>query len=620
MNFKTKIAGLALALTLVVGVAAPAQAATTSELIDLLVSLGIISADQVAIVNAAVGGTTTTGTGSSTGCLLQTAPDMTLGATGANVTNLQTFLVEGGYMTMPAGVAYGYFGGLTQSSLGKYQAAMGITPAAGYFGRITRASITCVVETPVVDEDKDEDKKPSTSLKGGEGFFEIDTILDADVQIDLGKSEVAMEFEIEAIDSDIQIDRIDFTFDTRPWLYFDEVNLLVDGKEVASLSRSSDFREVSSDWRARFSGLDIVIEEDETIELSLELVVLNSMSGTRSGDSVKVTLDKRAIRGFDAEGIQQYNENPATDLIVSFEEAFGQGDVSIILGDDSPSNAIIVLNEKSRTNNVTVLTFDVESDDSDVEIKDVKVDFATSVGATTSVSQLVNRAKLYLYNGKTPLATKSVNGNSVTFDGIDFTIEENDVDSFRVELDFNKTSGLTLKDFTVAKVWVVGEDEDYEEAKDDMAINETHKLVVEGLVGESVSNSATTQALGDDTIAIFTFEVELTAVENTFYIAEDGTGFTVSLDNATDTEAFAIDITSKAKTVNNGTTYRISKGQSETFTVQVQAKSKLAGTHSIRATVDSIAYFDNVTLTSGAATTTLGSPDYRSVSKTVYKK
>ena len=40
---------------------------------------------------------------------------------------------------MPAGVAYGYFGNLTKAAVAAYQTSVGITPAVGYFGPITRA-------------------------------------------------------------------------------------------------------------------------------------------------------------------------------------------------------------------------------------------------------------------------------------------------------------------------------------------------------------------------------------------------------------------------------------------------------------------------------------------------
>lgn len=65
--------------------------------------------------------------------------DLTLGSSGSGVVTLQSKLVSQGYLTMPPGVGFGYFGPLTQAALSNYQAAQGISPSVGYFGPITRA-------------------------------------------------------------------------------------------------------------------------------------------------------------------------------------------------------------------------------------------------------------------------------------------------------------------------------------------------------------------------------------------------------------------------------------------------------------------------------------------------
>ncbi len=67
--------------------------------------------------------------------------DLTVGASGSDVTALQQYLVSRGYLVMPAGASYGYFGELTRSALARFQSANGITPAAGYFGQKTRSYI-----------------------------------------------------------------------------------------------------------------------------------------------------------------------------------------------------------------------------------------------------------------------------------------------------------------------------------------------------------------------------------------------------------------------------------------------------------------------------------------------
>lgn len=66
--------------------------------------------------------------------------DLTVGSTGADVSALQQLLISKGYLTAVSAPT-GYFGSLTQAALGAWQAAVGISPAAGYFGPKTRAFV-----------------------------------------------------------------------------------------------------------------------------------------------------------------------------------------------------------------------------------------------------------------------------------------------------------------------------------------------------------------------------------------------------------------------------------------------------------------------------------------------
>lgn len=76
------------------------------------------------------------------------ARDLTLGSTGPDVVVLQDLLVFKGFLVMPTGTAKGYFGASTQKALAKYQKSVGLSPADGYFGPVTRAYVNAH-ETPV---------------------------------------------------------------------------------------------------------------------------------------------------------------------------------------------------------------------------------------------------------------------------------------------------------------------------------------------------------------------------------------------------------------------------------------------------------------------------------------
>ncbi len=66
--------------------------------------------------------------------------NLSIGASGPDVVTLQKFLEGNGYLTLPAGVAEGHFGLVTQQALVRYQEFAGL-PASGYCGPMTRASI-----------------------------------------------------------------------------------------------------------------------------------------------------------------------------------------------------------------------------------------------------------------------------------------------------------------------------------------------------------------------------------------------------------------------------------------------------------------------------------------------
>ncbi|NNM83852.1 hypothetical protein HKL94_01365 [Candidatus Parcubacteria bacterium] len=72
----------------------------------------------------------------ATTCDIGTAT-LTVGSSGVAVTCLQESLIAGGY-SIPAG-ATGYFGAETKAAVAAWQAAVGISPARGYFGPISHA-------------------------------------------------------------------------------------------------------------------------------------------------------------------------------------------------------------------------------------------------------------------------------------------------------------------------------------------------------------------------------------------------------------------------------------------------------------------------------------------------
>ena len=142
--------GIAMALSGVAVVASKAYAAalTPSQIQSILSLLSSFGADQTTInnVSASLNGQPTSGTGSSsTGYTF--SKDLTVGSTGADVMNLQKVL-NGSADTQVSASGAGspgnetsYFGNATKAAVIKFQTKNGISPAVGYVGPLTRASL-----------------------------------------------------------------------------------------------------------------------------------------------------------------------------------------------------------------------------------------------------------------------------------------------------------------------------------------------------------------------------------------------------------------------------------------------------------------------------------------------
>src|SRR3989338_6077552 len=129
-----KIAGMAVGATVAFGSFVPMAGAVT--IAELQAQINALMAQLASLQG------TTVATAAITS-------DLTVGSTGAQVVTLQSALVAQGHLVMPAGVAMGYFGSLTQAAVAKWQAANGVAPAVGYFGPISQARYTAVAGTTV---------------------------------------------------------------------------------------------------------------------------------------------------------------------------------------------------------------------------------------------------------------------------------------------------------------------------------------------------------------------------------------------------------------------------------------------------------------------------------------
>ena len=67
--------------------------------------------------------------------------NMTMGSTGQDVVVLQGLMSELGYLSVPNGVPFGYYGSLTRDAVARYQSSTNVSPAVGYYGPATKISM-----------------------------------------------------------------------------------------------------------------------------------------------------------------------------------------------------------------------------------------------------------------------------------------------------------------------------------------------------------------------------------------------------------------------------------------------------------------------------------------------
>ena len=146
-TLRNKFVSLALAGTTMLsfsGAILPVASAQTT-VADLQAQIAALLA-QITQLQAQLN--TTSGTTTSVSCSF--TRDLTVGATGDDVKCLQKYLNAAGHQVAASGVGSAgsestYFGSRTQAALVKWQTASGVSPAAGYFGPITRAKYSSLM-------------------------------------------------------------------------------------------------------------------------------------------------------------------------------------------------------------------------------------------------------------------------------------------------------------------------------------------------------------------------------------------------------------------------------------------------------------------------------------------
>jgi hypothetical protein len=441
MKLKSKLFTSAVAFTMVLSmVGIPAAAQTTAELTAQINSLlAMIAQLQAQIAGGASAGAATTFT-----------KDLTVGSTGAEVTALQQFLVSKGFLTMPAGVAFGTFGPLTKAALAAYQTSAGISPAAGYFGPLTRAKVNALGGATTGGTTTGGTTTGGITTPGAEGTISavessagtVSTVYEGDSMAPV------LGIKVTAAGSDMAVQRMKFnlsesTGDYNTQFYnrvYSKLYVTEGGNVLASIDLNpSTVVKDGSTYEVTVSGFSSVVPKGSSKTYLIKLDAFSAIDTTVIARTFTLTLATDGVRAVDGAGIDDYAGTTAIAASPSLAATLSDSaTLALSLNSSSPAKQDVVCTANTtedECDKLTVLTFDAKAEKDAVTITDLYIGVASSGTGGALASSTV-----YLYDGSTEIdAASAVNsgvlGTTYLFSDIDQTIAKDATKTFTVKMD-----------------------------------------------------------------------------------------------------------------------------------------------------------------------------------------
>ena len=559
------------------------------------------------------------------------ATDLTIGSTGSDVTALQNWLISKGF-TIAAG-ATGYFGAQTASALGAYQASVGISPAVGYFGPITRAKVNAAA-VPGTGTGTGTGSSNGGSLSGGEANLTDFNLRSEDSDGNEGEEGVEIataEFDVE--DGDVRVERVEVEFsatsnsiEDRPWQYFDTIYLMVDGDEIADIDASD--RDAwdetgADDYEIVFTGLDYVVEEGDMASITIVADIASNIDTADLAQDFNVRILDEGIRAVDAEGIQQYIGQDTGETVSFGFGAEENGDLSIRESDENPEAANLKIEDDEVSEEYTVFAFEIRNTD-DVDSLLTELAIGTTITGATTTDRVIRTATLVVDGDEYDGDIASTNDGDITFDDLDVVLAGDDTTSFELMVEFtaqvgNYASGDTIEfDVAPAGVDAEGEETGSSVASGDItggADSELHTLSLTGFMVEAVSTSQSSD--NSDTPAnstgTFTIKFDVTADEDEPVYVDNvaanasttasttaGAAYKVFRNGVDATLAFTSENAVLTSTADmSSDTFRVDAGATETFTLTVTINPAESGLFAIE--LDAVNYGTSAAAASNAS-------------------
>jgi hypothetical protein len=397
---------------------------------------------------------------------------LTVGSRGADVIALQSFLETKGLLTIPAGVAKGYFGSLTRAAVSAYQVMKGIRPTAGYFGPITRAAVMAdlaamggVVVTPgpvtcpagFTCTPVGGSTTPSSGA-GIEGTLDVrlasNPADNANVRTQTDVPVYGLEFRARI--GDVTVQTLDLKVTVTNGSTSENPSTLIntikvwDGSTLLAtvpVSNVTFTKDQNQVYYYRLSGLNFLVHKDETKTLTVSFST-NSIDTDRTvtiqgygSSSVRATSGANVSSFYDVSG-------SAYTRTFTFKKP-GNSSLTLSAASTPLRSQNFRVNGVDSLTNVPLVTFNLKSETGDSTL--------LTVNASTTASGTLP-STLYLYQGSTLLKSKTVtSGGSVSFDNLDSTsgsnVPVNAIQTYTIKADFpSNTANGTFASTTVNSV------------------------------------------------------------------------------------------------------------------------------------------------------------------------
>ena len=433
----TKIVAAAVGFTMALGLFAAVGVASTkaatvdaSTLINLLVAAGVIPADKAAAALAAVGGTATAMSSTTF------SKDLTVGSSGADVTALQN--------AIGVSPATGYFGSITKAAVVAYQKAHGIS-GTGYVGPLTRASLnsSTVASTPSTTTTTTTTVTTPVVNSGVEGTLTVDKASISNSTVYEGDTmHAVLGLKAQAKLSDVNIQRIKLDLGASTSFYtkvFKTMYLTDDSGKIlaqADLNSNTVVKD-NGEYYLTLGGFSYTVPKDSTKYLWVKVDAYSSIKSEDYGNPRTIALaSNNPVRGVDGAGIDQYAGGSSVTQNVTISSSLTDSaslDVSVNSANFKPADVVASNGaDNDEYDQLPLLAFDLRANKGDMKVTDIYV------GVTGSVSHATTTT-VYLYDGSTLIQSESVNTSGDNAGKAYFS----DIDNLIVGKDQVKT--LTVK-------------------------------------------------------------------------------------------------------------------------------------------------------------------------------